>query len=64
MSREDADSVQRLWSIAIAAAGGTLPKLGPDGPIRPRAKVEDDDGDSNSDEGRLDRDDDLNFMGR
>ncbi len=64
VSREDADSVQRLWSIAITAAGGTLPKFGPDGPIRPRPEVEDDDEDSNTDEGRLDRDDDLNFMGR
>jgi hypothetical protein len=64
VAREDAGAVQRLWSIAIAAAGGTLPKFGPDGPIRPRAEVEDDDEDSNSDEGRLDRDDDLNFMGR
>lgn len=60
---EDAGSVQRLWSIALAAAGGTLPKFGPDGPIRPRPEIEDDD-DSSSDEGRLDRDDDLNFQGR
>ena len=64
VSREDADSVQRLWAIAVGAAGGTLPMLGPDGPIRPRPEVEDDDDDASTDEGRLDRDDDLNFMGR
>jgi len=64
VSGEDGDSVQRLWSIAIAAAGGTMPKFGPDGPIRPRPEVEDNNDDASTDEGRLDRDDDLNFMGR
>lgn len=63
VSREDASAVQRLWAIASGAAGGTLPKFGPDGPIRPRPEVEDD-SDSSQDEGRLDRDDDLNFLGR
>jgi hypothetical protein len=63
VSREDANAVQRLWQVAITAAGGTLPQLGPDGPIRPREEIEDDD-DSSTDEGRLDRDDDLNFLGR
>jgi len=61
---EDADRVKALWQVALTAAGGTLPKLGPDGPIRPRPEIEDDDEDSSQDEGRLDRDDDLNFMGR
>lgn len=64
VSQEDAESVKRLWAIAVGAAGGTLPKFGPDGPIRPRPELEDDNEDSNSDEGRLDRDDDLNFAGR
>ena len=64
VSREDADAVARLWQVAKTAAGGTLPQFGPNGPIRPRAEIEDDDEDSNTDEGRLDRDDDLNFMGR
>jgi len=64
VAREDADAVQRLWQVAITAAGGTLPQLGLDGPIRPRPELEDDDEDSDEDEGRLDRDDDLNFMGR
>ena len=64
VSREDADAVQRLWQVAKTAAGGTLPQFGPDGPIRPRPEIEDDDDDSATDEGRLDRDDDLNFMGR
>ncbi|CAN5136175.1 hypothetical protein BH20ACT20_BH20ACT20_10360 [soil metagenome] len=63
VSREDADGVQRLWQVAMTAAGGTLPKFGPDGPVRPRPEIEDD-SDSSEDEGRLDRDDDLNFQGR
>ena len=63
VSREDADAVQRLWMIANAAAGGTLPDFGPEGPIRPRPEIEDDEN-SRTDEGRLDRDDDLNFLGR
>ena len=63
VSREDADAVQRLWQVAKTAAGGTLPQLGPEGPIRPRPEIEDDD-ESSTDEGRLDRDDDLNFSGR
>ena len=64
VSAEQAATVNVLWQAALAAAGGTLPKLGPDGPIRPRPEIEDDDEDADQDEGRLDRDDDLNFMGR
>ena len=64
VAREAAEVVNHLWGVAVTAAGGTLPKLGPDGPIRPRPEIEDDDEDSEEDEGRLDRDDDLNFMGR
>jgi len=64
VSAEQAETVKQLWQVALTAAGGTLPKLGPDGPIRPRPEIEDDDEDADQDEGRLDRDDDLNFMGR
>jgi hypothetical protein len=64
VAREDADGVQKLWAIAIGAAGGNLPTFGPDGPLRPKEEIEDDDEDGEEDEGRLDRDDDLNFSGR
>jgi len=63
VSNEDAKAVQRLWDVAVGAAGGTIPKFDPDGPTRPRPEIEDD-SDSSTDEGRLDLDDDLNFMGR
>ncbi len=63
VSREVAVQVQRMWQAALNDAGGTLPKFGPDGPIRPREEADEND-DDDVDEGRLDRDDDLNFSGR
>lgn len=63
VSREEAKQVQRMWQAVINDAGGTLPKFGPDGPIRPREEV-DENTDDEVDEGRLDRDDDLNFSGQ
>lgn len=63
VSREVAEQVQRMWQAALNDAGGTLPKFGPDGPIRPREEADEND-DDEVDEGRLDRDDDLNFSGR
>ncbi len=60
VSNEVARQSNRMYARAIQDAGGTMPKFGPDGPIRPRPEVDDDDEDD-EDEGRLDRDDDLNF---
>ena len=63
VSRENAERARRMFGAALNDAGGTLPKFGPGGPIRPRPEIDDDDEDED-DEGRLDRDDDLNFDGR
>ncbi len=52
-----------MWGLAIQDAGGTMPKFGPDGPIRPREEADEND-DDEVDEGILDRDDDLNFSGQ
>ncbi len=61
VSRENAEQARRMFQAALNDAGGTLPKFGPDGPIRPREEVDDDDDSEDEEEGRLDRDDDLNF---
>ena len=63
VSRENAEQVRRMWQAALNDAGGTVPKFGPAGPIRPREEADEND-DDEVDEGRLDRDDDLNFSGR
>jgi len=63
VSRENAEQAKRMWQAALNDAGGTVPKFGPEGPIRPREEVDEND-DEDVDEGRLDRDDDLNFSGR
>ena len=63
VSRENAKQVGRMWQAALNDAGGTMPKFSPDGPIRPREEADEND-DDDVDEGRLDRDDDLNFSGQ
>ena len=63
VSREEAEQVRMMWARVVQDAGGTMPKFGPDGPIRPREEADEND-DDNVDEGRLDRDDDLNFSGQ
>jgi len=63
VSREEAEQVRMMWARVVQDAGGTIPKFGPDGPIRPREEADEND-DDNVDEGRLDRDDDLNFSGQ
>lgn len=63
VSREEAEQVRQMWARVVQDAGGTIPKFGPDGPIRPREEADEND-DDEVDEGRLDRDDDLNFSGQ
>jgi len=63
VSREEAEQVRMMWARVVQDAGGTMPKFGPDGPIRPREEADEND-DDNVDEGILDRDDDLNFSGQ
>ena len=63
VSREEGDRVNRMWQAALHDAGGTIPKFGPEAPIRPREEADEND-DEDVDEGRLDRDDDLNFAGQ
>lgn len=63
VSREEAEQVRKMWARVVQDAGGTIPKFGPDGPIRPREEADEND-DDEVDEGRLDRDDDLNFSGQ
>jgi arylsulfatase A-like enzyme len=63
VSREEAERVRMMWDRVVQDAGGTIPKFGPDGPIRPRQEADEND-DDEVDEGILDRDDDLNFSGQ
>jgi len=62
VSREETWRNKRMFHEAMVAGGGVLPRFGPNSPIRPPEEADDDD--NETDEGVLDRDDDLNFSGQ